>query len=317
MASKKREIYARAAVQLRTHDRAVRAESVCPGAMGLYFWMLLQARGEETRGDVLEASALASWGAPTAHRRRQLEALIAVGLVERIADGRVSVVRYLDHNDGPEEINANREASRSRVAAHRKGGHVTRYTSVTNTSCNADVPSSCSSSLSGSGSADHRSEDPTSTPRATPENDQTQTPASSSSSTVVRPFAEVPDPSGPTPPWWSDVLRTVAETPGGATLPNGMAWIRYAGHRAGKRLPATREDALYWLGTVMVPEAHETRRRETHQRERDAKYDAARDRAKGGPAPPLTVDPKQAQRDAEAFAKRIAERKAREGKGAA
>jgi hypothetical protein len=38
------------------------------------------------------------------------------------------------------------------------------------------------------------------------------------------------------------------------------AWLRYAGHRSGKRIAMNERDAGYWLGTVMVPEARKERR---------------------------------------------------------
>ena len=57
MSAKKREIYARAAVQLRSHERPAVAESLCPGAMGLYLFLLVQARGEGSDGDVAEVIA--------------------------------------------------------------------------------------------------------------------------------------------------------------------------------------------------------------------------------------------------------------------
>lgn len=116
MAAAKREIYARMATQLLTHERCTIAEIACPGAMGLYLFLVMQARHEKTRGETLTAIATASWGAPTAYRRKQAEALVVAGLVER-RDERLIVIRYLDHNDGPEEIEANKAKSRKRYDA--------------------------------------------------------------------------------------------------------------------------------------------------------------------------------------------------------
>lgn len=168
MATAKREIYARGAVQLRNHDRPRVAEKMCPGAMGLYFFLLLQARGEQTHGDVLDLAAYESWGAPTAYRKKQEAALIAAGLVERRGD-RLVVVKYLEHNDGPEEIAAAKDRVNLRQDKKRhpeKYATVTRDTHVTAPALSPGLPISYSSSPSGSGSADHRSEDPDSSPRA-------------------------------------------------------------------------------------------------------------------------------------------------------
>lgn len=118
MAAKKREIYARCAVQLRTHERAFQAERMCPGAMGLYLFLLLDSRGEQTFGDVAEVVALSSWGAPTAYRKKQAEALIAVGFIERRAVAgadRLVVVKYDEHNDTPEDIESNKAKARERM----------------------------------------------------------------------------------------------------------------------------------------------------------------------------------------------------------
>lgn len=231
MATKKREIYARMAVQLRTHDRAVRAESICPGAMGLYAWMLIQARGEETAGDVLEASALAAWGAHTSFRRKQVEALLAVELVERKGD-RLAVVRYSEHNDGPEEIEANRSAARDRKSKSRHAP-VTRDISVTAPSGHAEVPSSisCSSSLSESGS---RSEEPTSTPRATPANDN--------------------DP----PNWWAVACDTVSASVAPVD-DRGARWLEYSAARERKGWATGQRDAVGWLSTVVRSERRNAR----------------------------------------------------------
>lgn len=163
MSHRKREIYARAAVQLRTHDRAVRAEQLCPGAMGLYMWMLLQARGEESDGDVLEAAAVASWGAPAAFRRRQIEALIAVELVSRSGD-RLVVVRYSEHNDDRATITANRNASAEKKRRQRHPSIANDHAVSPGDSAGTApvVPISSSISISVSDLSGDRSRDPTS-----------------------------------------------------------------------------------------------------------------------------------------------------------
>lgn len=285
MATKKREIYARVAVQLRTHDRAVRAESACPGAMGLYAWMLLQARGEETDGDVLEASALSSWGAPASYRRKQVDALIAVDLIERVEDARLRVVKYDEHNDGPSDIATNRAASTERTRlsrVRRSNASVTRDSVIGNT----DVSCSISCSLS---DLESRSEDPTGT-RATPEPNPPPT--------QVRPLADVADPTAPPPPWWPDVLATVHSSVG-VELASGECWLAYAGHRgsAHKRMPASRNDALQWLTQVMVPKARKALAEASRTRERDAKFDAERKAAAGVGPPPGGMSPRVRERE--------------------
>lgn len=96
----------------------------------------------------------------------------------------------------------------------------------------------------------------------------------------ARPRAR-PDPSAAPPDWWGAVLATV-NMQTGETLAAGEAWLRYAGHRSGKGYQATRDDALYWLTSVMVPLARKERQETARQRERDAKYD----RQRAGPIPP-------------------------------
>lgn len=175
MATVKREIYARLAAQIRNHKRAAKAEKKCPGAMGLYAFLLAQSRAEQTHGETFDAIAFASWGADTpamlTYRRKQAEALIEAGLVERQGDDLV-VVKYLEHNDGPEDIKAAKDRQNTRQNKRRHPekhandvAPVTRDNTVTSRSCPPDFPYSSSYSLSGS-SSESRSEDPDSTPRA-------------------------------------------------------------------------------------------------------------------------------------------------------
>ncbi len=287
MSTKKREIYARAAVQLRTHDRAVRAEQGCPGAMGLYLWMLLQARGEESDGDVLEAAAVTAWGAPPSYRRRQLEALIAVGLVERIADGRLMVIKYAEHNDDRKTIAANRKkyADKKRHQRHLAIANDNPMSPGDTSGTTQVVPISSSISIS---DLESRSEEPDSSPRA----------------------RVVADALSPPPPWWGGVCETVAAGCLGRSdaLSVTECWLAYAGHRNGKGRPPERNDAVQWLTQVMVPKAKDRIRAEAHQRDRDAKFDAERRQQRTGPEMPKQT-PEQARRDAQRFAAQIAARK--------
>lgn len=175
MATAKREIYARLAVQVRTNKRAAIAEKKCPGAMGMYAFLLAQSRAEQTHGETFDAIAFASWGADTpamlAYRRKQAAALVDAGLVERQGDDLV-VVKYLEHNDGPEDIKAAKDRQNIRQDKKRHPeryandtDHVTRDTPVTSRVTTPVFPISSSYSLSGS-SSESRSEDPDSSPRA-------------------------------------------------------------------------------------------------------------------------------------------------------
>lgn len=251
MAAKKREIYARAAVQLRTNERAIIAEASCPGAMGLYLFLLLDSRGEQTHGDVAETVAMTSWAGKEAYRAKQAAALIEVGLVER-REGRLHVVKYEEHNDTPEDIEIARTAARQRKRSSRGHAHVTCDNDVSH----AEVPISISISPSESRSPESQ----------------------------LRARAR-PDPAAKPPDWWPDVLATIAMNTG-VTLEPGPAWLRYAGHRHGKGLPAAREDAVYWLTTVMVPESKREQRETAERRERDAKFDREREVAKAPPRQP-------------------------------
>ena len=294
-------------VDILMHPKAIAAGLE---AMGLWLWAMAWSHKTGANGKVPRHVVGLAWGGPPKLVEKLAKRLVASGLWIATDDG-WTIWNYGKKNQSAEEKERRRALGRERMQRLRGK----KRDAVGDDDCDASLLRHVRDEDAAPDlicDLKSRSEEPDPA-RATSANDVAPT----SEAKLVRPFAQVPDPGGPPPPWWSDALRTVAETPGGATLPNGMAWIRYAGHRAGKRLPATREDALYWLGTVMVPEEHEKRRKETHQRERDAKYDAARDRSRGVPGEAVRVDPKQAQRDAEAFAKRIADRKAREGKGAA
>ncbi len=217
MATKKREIYARAAVQLRTHERPIKAERLCPGAMGLYFFLLLDARGEQTHGDVAELVAECSWGAPTSYRRKQAEALIAVGLIER-RDDRLHVVKYDEHNDTPDDIQEARKAAVGRQRKRRCHADVTRDTHVTH----ADVPISISISPSLSGSS------------SSPERD-------------------LPDRSSRPPEWWEGAVEAAAMVVGDIDSPDAR-WLEYDASRERKGWERNHRDAVGWLTTVMRSE---------------------------------------------------------------
>jgi hypothetical protein len=224
MATKKREIYARVAVQLRTHERALRAERACPGAMGMYLFLLLDARGEETAGDVAEVVALASWGGGERYRAKQIEALVAVGLIERRED-RLVITKYDEHNDTPADIAAARRRARERMQAVRAnkqrtppelGGEVPRTS--------PDVPISSSSSISISGSD------------------------------LVVGRSDPPDRS-PTPPeWFVEAAGSAAMAVGGEVGDLPARWASYRASRARKGWAQNHEDAVGWLCDVVRSE---------------------------------------------------------------
>lgn len=209
MAAKKREIYARAAVQLRTHDRANEAEAECPGAMGLYLFLLLQARGEGTHGDVGTVAAHAAWGAPIAYRKKQAAALVKVGLIE-LRDGRYHVVRYDEHNDTPEDIATSKERARVRMSELREQRKVGSPNVPRTSSERArDVPISISSSLSGSGSLGG---------------------------------------AGGPPDWAAAAIEAVAASTG-ETFDAAIVWTTYQGSRESQGKPLNAPDFRKFLGS--------------------------------------------------------------------
>lgn len=90
-------------------------------------------------------------------------------------------------------------------------------------------------------------------------------------------------PTPDTPPeWWGGVLDTLAMSTEAIAEP-ALAWLRYRGHRQTKGKAPTREDALYWLGSVVIPEQKLARQREAEH--------AQRMKPRAGPAPPNPADP--------------------------
>lgn len=227
MSARRREVYGRLAVQLRNHERPAVAENLCPGAMGLYAFLVIQARGEQTWGDVDELVAFASWGAATpkllAYRRKQAEALIASGLVER-QGGRLVVVKYAEHNDTPDVIAANREGARTRKQDQRNrdrgsqpppGPDVTRDWDVTSRVTDASVTSSSFNSGSGSGSLGGAGGAPPGAP----------------------------------PDWWAKAVATVEQVVGPVDQP-GARWLEYDASRERKGWARSHRDAVGWLTAV-------------------------------------------------------------------
>ncbi len=235
MATKKKEIYARAAVQLRTHDRAREAERRCPGAMGLYMYLLLQARGEQTSGDVSEAAAIESWGAPAAYRKKQLAALMAVDLVSRRDDGRLQIVKYEEHNDTPEDIEKSKERARDRMRSVRsRESACANDVRRTEGERSHDVPYSISLSVSESGAdQDLPGRSPT-------------------------PLRAVPAPDEPITDWAKGAFETVEMA--GGRFDRAAVWGRYVALRARETKPVNHADFLAWLWAEK-PKAERERQR--------------------------------------------------------
>lgn len=282
-------------VKKRTHIiNHVRFLEAGPVARDLYDWGMLWSGQQETDGEIPTTAVLASpWGAGGKRNAAVAEKLVLVGLWEKTAEG-FRIRKWSEQgNVTKAELVAKRAFDRERKArqrASRSGSCPDTMSEGCPTGTPSGFPSSSSTSLSGSGSREGECERET---------------------TGVRPRAEIPDPTKPAPPWFAEALRTIADNTG-TTLPNGAAWLRYAGHRATKRLPATPADALTWLTGVMVPEEVKKRHEEVRQRDRDAKYD----RQRSGEADQSWKNPtpEQAKKFAADLAARVAARKA---KGAA
>lgn len=299
---KKRFIYARMGVQLLSSRRAYRAEKLCDGAMGLYAFALMYARhdldAEKPPGFVPEEVLLSAWGRPESVREPQAEALVCVDLLERVEGGFV-VIKYAEHNDTAEDVESNRASARERMRAVRanidrtnseRSGRVRR----TEGERSPDVPISISISEIRSGDPD--SEDSARVEPTGQSENLGSAPFGPERASEVREAPEVASsserPAAPNvvagngthasdltaaPAWWEDVCETV-ESNTGEKLRRPEAWIRYSGHRHGKRLAPNARDAGYWLATVMVREARDERHKATTERDRQ--------RARAGPVTP-------------------------------
>lgn len=232
-------IYAKVDVKLRDHERAHRAGA----AMATWTWALLYVREQETDGFIPDVALRGAWVGER-DALKHAATLCLVGLWEK-TDGGWRITKYDSKNDTKASIDARRAEARDRMGRVR--ANRVRTSHEPRGSEQSAVPGSRS------GSVEVR--------------DQV--------GVLSRPASERPDPGGKAPDWWDAVLATIGMNTG-VDLEPGTAWLRYAGHRHGKGLPATREDALYWLPTVMVPEAKKSLADAARQRERDAKFDRQR-----------------------------------------
>jgi hypothetical protein len=237
-------------IKLRTHITShERLLSAGPHARDLYVWGMLHAGQQETDGHLPMIAVLSSpWGYGGRANIKAAARLVEVGLWER-TDGGYVVSRWAEQgNMTKATLEEKRKVERERKSKQR----------------NSSFPV-C----------------PTGTPDGTPSG----TPASAGSSTSTSPSGSgsLGEMQGGVPPdWFGAALETVSVQTG-ETIRPADAWLRYFGHRRGKGISPTQQDAVYWLTTVMVPEARKERRADADKRERDAKFDRARS---GGPAEP-------------------------------
>lgn len=272
-------------VSIMTHPKAFAAGIE---AMGLWLWGMAFAKQHRTGGRVHRPAVLGAWGG-----RRNIM------LAKRLEDAGLWTVR----EDGDWDIHNFEKkgpgaTSTSRVQKHRQNKRSAPSSetdeTLSETDRNGDLKRSASSSVSVSVSV------------SSPEGEREREPP-----------APYPDIGTPTklPAWFSAALETVA-TQTGETLRPPDSWLRYSGHRAGKGRPPGQQDAVYWLTTVMVPEARKERQEAARQRERDAKFD--RQRAGPGTTTETLVDtPEEQAERAERLRRQAAERKAARERGAA
>lgn len=295
--------YVKKRTHIINHPRFLEAGAV---ARDLYDWGMLWSGQLETDGEIPMVAVLeSSWGAKGKKNVLVAQKLVDVGLWERTDKG-YRICKWAEQgNVTKAQLEEQRGAARERMRSRRKPpssvlssphsdhpdqGGVRANFAEPGPPVFAEVPTSTFNS-------DLRSGSEIKIPEEIP-------------SARAR-----PDPTAPPPPWWDAVLATVGMNTG-VDLPGGEAWLRYAGHRAGKALPATQSDGLYWLTTVMVPEARKALGEAARQRDRDAKFDRQR-AGPGTTTEPLRETPAQSKAFAEELGRRVAARKAREAKGAA
>lgn len=261
MSEKRREIYARVGVQLTQNRRAFRAERACPGAMGLYLFAVLHTRSVLEDGFVSEEILLTAWGVNESVRGPQLDALVAVDLLER-ADGGFRVVKYAEHNDTLEEIESLREATRVRVRSMRDrkrestppgNAGVTRYIGVSN----ADVPTDTNTDPDPDQISDqdqlHRSPRARSgfPPEETSEVREVQGPMPDSKrapEALLGAANGIPEPYQGRPAW-ADVAIEAVEANTGEKFDRSIVWVTYQGSREASGRDVGAADLRRFLGS--------------------------------------------------------------------
>jgi hypothetical protein len=239
--------YVKKRTHIINHPRFLEAGAV---ARDLYDWGMLWSGQLETDGEIPMSALLASpWGAGGRKNVLVAQKLVDVGLWERTDSG-YRILRWAEQGNMTKALlSEKRRAERERKAKQR----------------NSSLPPPCPAGT------------PTGTPDGTPAGSHAE--SGSSTSTSLSGSGSLGGAGGDDPPaWWVGVLETIAMQ-GEPIAESGLAWLRYRGHRSTKGLPPRREDALYWLSTVIVTEQRKARGEAARLAERDAKFDA--DRAAG------------------------------------
>jgi hypothetical protein len=213
-------------------------------AMGLWLWGMAFAKQHRTDGRVHRPAVLGAWGG----KRNVMLAkrLVDAGLWIARDDGDWDIHNF--EKKGPGRQSSSAERMR-RLRSKRKEvtpGDVTCDAGDASGDANEVTLCSTSSSLSVSSDLVSAEDLP----------DRLPTPP--------------PVETGP-PPWFGDAIATV-EVQTGESLRPPDCWLRYSGHRGNVGKPMNQRDAVYWLTTVMVPEARKERRAESERRERQAQH---------------------------------------------
>jgi len=265
-------------VSIITHDKVLDIKRQHRlAAFGLWCWGQCYARTHRTDGLLRRSAVLASLAGTVADIQRLAAELVRVGL-------------WVDHEAGWSIHNFEKKSARATSSAERMrrlrekrgkadGGDVTcDVTPVTVTPNTVTVCSSSSSS-----SSDLKISSPA---------DQINLTGGS-----VGPPAKPPE-------WFADLVQAICDDTG-ERFGVPEAWMRYSGHRATKGIAVNPQDARYWLGTVMVPEARKERRAESDRRLNQQRRD--------GPPEKPKQSREEARREAQEFAAQLAAR----NKGAA
>ena len=248
----------------------------------LWEWGMKYSGKHETDGALSMSAVLASpWGYGGKANIKAATRLVEVGLWERTEKG-FQILRWSEQgNKTKTELAESREFDRKKKAQQRAEWAARKAAKF------CDVPVDVPKGVPGGRAEGLR---PESVPVPVPVS------LGSGSREGMQGEAE--------PPEWFMAAIATAEGTGEKIRPKD-AWLRYSGHRAGKGIPKTQQDAVYWLTTVMVPEARKERRQEADKRDRDAKFD----RQRSGPEPRAPPSQAQAKAMAEELRKRLAARK--------
>jgi len=258
------------------HPRLLEAGA---NARDLWHWGMLYAGNHETDGRLPMSAVLASpWGAGGKKNITVAQKLVEVGLWDRVDSG-YQICRWVEMgNPTKADLDEKRREERDGRKTRRKRSSYS-------------PPPPLSPDLQAEGvSEPDPAECPPRTPQGVPYSDSYSSSGSGSSDARATPrpseVRELADPLKPPPDWWESVCETITFQTG-EKLPAGEAWLRYAGHRGEKRGAPERGHATYWLTTVMVREARETREKARRQDDRDAKFDKEREKVRAGPPNPF------------------------------